>query len=148
MSTSNEPKARKYRALKQRKRGTEKVLSPVYGGGVLPEGKRTGNSDPRSCLATASHRQFAHRFQMRTAGSMRSILQICGRRFKSVNHPCIRVRSPRTHSNQWGNSTSELTVQDFTCMDQFLTMAFAQLTYRESLRNIEVKLRMVARKWE
>jgi hypothetical protein len=32
-------------------------------------------------------------------------------------------------------------------MDQFLTMAFAQLTYSESLRNIEVKLRMVARKW-
>ena len=26
-------------------------------------------------------------------------------------------------------------VQDFTCMDQFLTMAFAQLTYRESLRD-------------
>ena len=32
-------------------------------------------------------------------------------------------------------------VQDFTCMDQFLTMAFAQLTYRESLRDIEVNLR-------
>jgi len=26
-------------------------------------------------------------------------------------------------------------VQNFTCMDQFLTMAFAQLTYRESLRD-------------
>ena len=32
-------------------------------------------------------------------------------------------------------------VQEFTCMDQFLTMAFAQLTYRESLRDIEVNLR-------
>ena len=32
-------------------------------------------------------------------------------------------------------------VQDFTCMDQCLTMAFAQLTYRESLRDIEVNLR-------
>ena len=32
-------------------------------------------------------------------------------------------------------------VQDFTCMDQFLTMAFAQLTYRESLCDIEVNLR-------
>ena len=31
-------------------------------------------------------------------------------------------------------------VQDFTCMDQFLTMAFAQLTYRESLRDIEACL--------
>jgi hypothetical protein len=28
-------------------------------------------------------------------------------------------------------------VQKFTCMDQFLCMAFAQLTYRESLRDIE-----------
>ena len=28
-------------------------------------------------------------------------------------------------------------VQSFSCWDQFLTMAFAQLTYRESLRDIE-----------
>ena len=28
--------------------------------------------------------------------------------------------------------------QTFSCMDQFLCMAFAQLTYRESLRDIEV----------
>jgi len=32
-------------------------------------------------------------------------------------------------------------VQKFSCMDQFLCMAFAQLTYRESLRDIEVCLR-------
>jgi hypothetical protein len=32
-------------------------------------------------------------------------------------------------------------VQDFSCLDQFLAMAFAQLTYRESLRDIEVNLR-------
>lgn len=31
-------------------------------------------------------------------------------------------------------------IQKFTCMDQFLCMAFAQLTYRESLRDIEVCL--------
>jgi len=31
-------------------------------------------------------------------------------------------------------------VRAFTCMDQFLTMSFAQLTYRESLRDIEVCL--------
>ena len=31
--------------------------------------------------------------------------------------------------------------QKFSCMDQFLCMAFAQLTYRESLRDIEVCLR-------
>ena len=32
-------------------------------------------------------------------------------------------------------------VQRFTCRDQFLVMAFAQLTYRESLRDIEACLR-------
>jgi len=32
-------------------------------------------------------------------------------------------------------------VQEFSCLDQFLTMAFAQLTTRESLRDIEVILR-------
>ena len=37
-------------------------------------------------------------------------------------------------------------VQDFTCMDQFLTMAFAQLTFRESLRDIEVNLRAQAKR--
>ena len=31
-------------------------------------------------------------------------------------------------------------VHDFTCMDQFSAMAFAQLVYRESLRDIEVNL--------
>ena len=32
-------------------------------------------------------------------------------------------------------------VQDFSCWDQFLCMSFAQLTYRESLRDIEACLR-------
>ena len=32
-------------------------------------------------------------------------------------------------------------VQSFSCLDQFLCMAFAQLTYRESLRDIEACLR-------
>jgi len=32
-------------------------------------------------------------------------------------------------------------VKDFSCLDQFFSMAFAQLTYRESLRDIEVNLR-------
>jgi hypothetical protein len=32
-------------------------------------------------------------------------------------------------------------VQSFTCLDQFLCMAFAQLTYRESLRDVEACLR-------
>lgn len=34
-------------------------------------------------------------------------------------------------------------IQSFSCMDQFLCMAFAQLTYRESLRDIEACLRFM-----
>ena len=37
-------------------------------------------------------------------------------------------------------------VRNFTCWDQFLCMAFAQLTYRESLRDIEVCLRTKGKK--
>jgi hypothetical protein len=37
-------------------------------------------------------------------------------------------------------------VHSFTCWDQFLCMAFAQLTYREGLRDIEVCLRASGRK--
>ena len=42
---------------------------------------------------------------------------------------CVR----RYHGNRY--------VKSFTCLDQFLCMAFAQLTHRESLRDIEVCLR-------
>lgn len=35
----------------------------------------------------------------------------------------------------------------FSCMDQYLSMAFAQLTYRESLRDIEACLRSMQNKW-
>ena len=35
----------------------------------------------------------------------------------------------------------DFNVRTFSCLDQFLTMAFAQLTYRESLRDIEACLR-------
>src|ERR1700730_11599353 len=38
-------------------------------------------------------------------------------------------------------SSGRLQTQDFSCWDQFLCMAFAQLTYRESLRDIEACLR-------
>jgi hypothetical protein len=34
----------------------------------------------------------------------------------------------------------------FSCWDQFLAMAFAQLTYRESLRDIEACLRSMSGK--
>ena len=37
-------------------------------------------------------------------------------------------------------------IQTFSCLDQFLCMAFAQLTYRESLRDIEVCLRSLQNK--
>ena len=37
-------------------------------------------------------------------------------------------------------------IQKFSCMDQFLCMAFAQLTYRESLRDIETCLRSMQSK--
>ena len=36
---------------------------------------------------------------------------------------------------------AEHKVKDFSCLDQFLCLAFAQLTWRESLRDIEVNLR-------
>ena len=37
-------------------------------------------------------------------------------------------------------------VQSFTCLDQWLAMAFAQLTFRESLRDIETCLRAMGHK--
>jgi hypothetical protein len=37
-------------------------------------------------------------------------------------------------------------LKSFSCWDQFLCMAFAQLTYRESLRDIEACLRSAGRK--
>jgi hypothetical protein len=37
-------------------------------------------------------------------------------------------------------------VKGFTCLDQFLCMAFAQLSYRESLRDIESCLRAMQNK--
>src|SRR5215469_18351324 len=40
----------------------------------------------------------------------------------------------------------EYKVKKFSCLDQYLCMAFAQLTYRESLRDIEVCLRAQANK--
>src|ERR1700757_2861585 len=37
-------------------------------------------------------------------------------------------------------------VRNFSCLDQFLCLAFAQLTYRESLRDIETCLRAIHKK--
>jgi hypothetical protein len=38
---------------------------------------------------------------------------------------------------------SDIRPRGFSCWDQYLAMAFAQLTYRESLRDIEACLRSV-----
>lgn len=37
-------------------------------------------------------------------------------------------------------------IRKFSCLDQFLCMAFAQLTFRESLRDIECCLRAMKEK--
>ena len=37
-------------------------------------------------------------------------------------------------------------VKSFSCLDQFLRMVFVQLTYRESLRDIEACLRLIQNK--
>src|ERR1700680_2253595 len=37
-------------------------------------------------------------------------------------------------------------IRNFSCLDQFLCMAFAQLTYRDSLRDIETCLRAIQSK--
>ena len=37
-------------------------------------------------------------------------------------------------------------VKSFTCWEQFIVMCFAQLTYRESLRDIEVCLKSISNK--
>ncbi len=39
-----------------------------------------------------------------------------------------------------GKYRGDVNVRSFSCLDQFLCMAFAQLTYRESLRDIEACL--------
>lgn len=42
--------------------------------------------------------------------------------------------------------SGDRSVRNFSCLDQFLCLAFAQLTYRESLRDIEVCLRAMGPK--
>jgi hypothetical protein len=44
------------------------------------------------------------------------------------------------------NVRGDYKVQSFSCFDQFLVMAFAQLTFRESLRDIESCLRAMSGK--
>jgi len=44
----------------------------------------------------------------------------------------------RRHVRRYGGNRY---TKQFSCLDQYLCMAFAQLTYRESLRDIEACLR-------
>ena len=54
---------------------------------------------------------------------------------------------PHTSSaSVWIATTATTRVKSFSCWDQFLSMAFAQLTYRESLRDIETCLRAAGEK--
>ena len=53
---------------------------------------------------------------------------------------------PSTFRRCVADHNGEHKVKDFSCLDQFFAMAFAQLTYRESLRDIEVNLRAQARR--
>ena len=48
---------------------------------------------------------------------------------------------PQTFRRIVARHRGDYKVQSFSCWDQFLCLAFAQLTYRESLRDIEVCLR-------
>ena len=46
------------------------------------------------------------------------------------------------HLSPFGSQVhGNFNVRTFSCLDQFLCMAFAQLTYRESLRDVEACLR-------
>lgn len=45
-----------------------------------------------------------------------------------------------------GRYRGDRRIRNFSCFDQFLSMAFAQLTYRESLRDIETCLRAIRNK--
>jgi hypothetical protein len=51
-----------------------------------------------------------------------------------------------TFSRCLARYAGEHKVKSFSCLDQYLCMAFAQLTYRESLRDIESSLRAQAAK--
>ena len=55
--------------------------------------------------------------------------------------------SPRTFRTCVDRYHGDQKSSRFSCWDQYLCMAFAQLTYRESLRDIEACLRAVQPKW-
>ena len=62
---------------------------------------------------------------------------------RTVFAELISHLSPRTFRTCVDRYHGDYKASRFTCWDQFLCMAFAQLTYRESLRDIEACLRAV-----
>ena len=67
-------------------------------------------------------------------------------RGKLVLAQLMHYLPPSTIRRCVADHRGEHKVKDFSCLDQFFAMAFAQLTYRESLRDIEVNLRAQARR--
>jgi hypothetical protein len=64
-----------------------------------------------------------------------------------ARHALARYRQRWTIETMFGNlKTKGFALDGFSCWDQYLTMAFAQLTYRESLRDIEACLRALGTK--
>lgn len=65
---------------------------------------------------------------------------------RSVFSQLIDFCSKREFNRIVEKYSGDLRVRNFSCWDQFLCMAFAQLTYRESLRDIEACLRALGSK--
>ena len=63
-----------------------------------------------------------------------------------VFSPLMRHLPLTTFRRCVARDAGEHKVKSFSCLDQYLCMAFAQLTYRESLRDIESSLRAQAAK--
>ncbi len=60
---------------------------------------------------------------------------------RTVSSQLIEQLPQREFQNCVARHCGSSYLKSFSCWDQFLSMAFAQLTYRESLRDIEACLR-------
>jgi hypothetical protein len=85
-------------------------------------------------------------FDSMTSGLLRSPAKDCNEPRQACFFSTHGVFAAGTFRCCVAKHRSDHKAQEFTCMDQFLTMAFAQLTYRESLRDIEVNLRTQAKR--
>lgn len=59
---------------------------------------------------------------------------------QTVFSQIIQILSHKEFQRCVARYDGDKNLRDFSCWDQFLAMAFAQLTYRESLRDIEACL--------